>query len=79
MSDIHYIKSPKIRIILQFFTIFILVVYSGVSINDIRINSFNYFLSYQLISILFTVFCILVLINGSNFIYCVDIFWQLYQ
>jgi|688.fasta_scaffold220101_1 UDP-N-acetylmuramyl pentapeptide phosphotransferase/UDP-N-acetylglucosamine-1-phosphate transferase len=68
LSDIHYIKSPKIRIILQFFTIFILVVYSGVSINDIRINSFNHFLSYQLISILFTVFCILVLINGSNFI-----------
>jgi len=68
LSDIHFLNSAKIRIILQFFVILILVLYSGVNITDIRIISFNYFLNYKLISIFFTIFCILILINGSNFI-----------
>jgi UDP-N-acetylmuramyl pentapeptide phosphotransferase/UDP-N-acetylglucosamine-1-phosphate transferase len=67
-ADIRLINSAKIRIIFQFFIILTLVLYSGVNINDIRITSFNYFLNYKLISILFTIFCILILINGSNFI-----------
>lgn len=68
LSDAHFITSAKTRFFFQIFIIFALVLYSGIGIRDIRIPSLNYLLNYQLISIIFTVFCILVLINGSNFI-----------
>jgi UDP-N-acetylmuramyl pentapeptide phosphotransferase/UDP-N-acetylglucosamine-1-phosphate transferase len=68
LSDAHFITSAKIRIFFQIFIILALVLYSGIEIRDIRIPSLDYLLNYQPISIIFTVFCILVLINGSNFI-----------
>lgn len=68
LSDVHFITSAKIRIFFQIFIVLALVLYSGIGIRDIRLSSFNYLLNYQLISIIFTVFCILILINGSNFI-----------
>jgi UDP-N-acetylmuramyl pentapeptide phosphotransferase/UDP-N-acetylglucosamine-1-phosphate transferase len=68
LSDAHFITSAKIRICFQILIILALVLYSGIGIKDIRISSLDYLLNYQFISILFTVFCILVLINGSNFI-----------
>ena len=68
LSDAHLITSAKIRIFFQIFIILALVLYSGIAIRDIRIASLDYLLNYKLISIIFTVFCILVLINGSNFI-----------
>jgi UDP-N-acetylmuramyl pentapeptide phosphotransferase/UDP-N-acetylglucosamine-1-phosphate transferase len=68
LSDIHLINSAKTRIIFQFFVIFILVLYSGILIKNIRIPIFDYFLSYKSVSIIFTIFCLLILINGSNFI-----------
>jgi len=68
LSDAHFITSVKIRISFQIFIILALVLYAGIGIKDIRISSLDYLLNYQFISILFTVFCILVLINGSNFI-----------
>jgi len=68
LSDAHFITSAKIRISFQIVIILALVLYSGIEIRDIRIPSLDYLLNYQPISIIFTVFCILVLINGSNFI-----------
>jgi UDP-N-acetylmuramyl pentapeptide phosphotransferase/UDP-N-acetylglucosamine-1-phosphate transferase len=68
LSDSHIINSAKIRFFFQILIILALVLHSGISIKDIRIPSLNFFLNYQFISIIFTVFCILVLINGSNFI-----------
>jgi UDP-N-acetylmuramyl pentapeptide phosphotransferase/UDP-N-acetylglucosamine-1-phosphate transferase len=68
LSDAHFITSAKIRISFQIFIILALVLYSGIEIRDIRIPILDYLLNYQPISIIFTVFCILVLINGSNFI-----------
>jgi UDP-N-acetylmuramyl pentapeptide phosphotransferase/UDP-N-acetylglucosamine-1-phosphate transferase len=68
LSDAHFITSAKIRISFQTFIILALVLYSGIEIRDIRIPILDYLLNYQPISIIFTVFCILVLINGSNFI-----------
>ena len=68
LSDIHFLNSAKIRIIFQSLIIFLLVFYTEVSIKDIRIPIFDYLLSYKLVSMIFTTFCILTLINGSNFI-----------
>ena len=68
LSDVHFITSAKIRIFFQIFIILALVLYSEIGIRDIRLPSLDYLLNYQFISIIFTVFCILILINGSNFI-----------
>jgi UDP-N-acetylmuramyl pentapeptide phosphotransferase/UDP-N-acetylglucosamine-1-phosphate transferase len=68
LSDFHFVTSVKIRIVSQFFIILFLVIYSENTINDIRIPIFNFLLDYQMVSIIFTTFCILILINGSNFI-----------
>jgi UDP-N-acetylmuramyl pentapeptide phosphotransferase/UDP-N-acetylglucosamine-1-phosphate transferase len=68
LSDSHLINSVKIRFFFQILVILALVLHSGISIKDIRIPSLNFFLNYQFISIIFTVFCFLILINGSNFI-----------
>jgi UDP-N-acetylmuramyl pentapeptide phosphotransferase/UDP-N-acetylglucosamine-1-phosphate transferase len=68
LSDVHIVNSAKIRIFFQFSVIITLVIYSGIRIEDIHIPSLNFFLNYKLISIIFTTFCILILINGSNFI-----------
>ena len=60
LSDINKFNSPKFRIISQFFIVlFFLLLNKNLIISDLRID---------LISIFFTIFCMLILINGSNFL-----------
>ena len=69
LSDINKLNSPKIRIIFQFFTVlFLLLLNDSLTISDLRIDFFNNILETQFVSILFTIFCILILINGTNFL-----------
>ena len=67
-SDTNKISSPLIRILSQFIISFLFVILSSSNIFDLRVDILNYFLEIKIISILFTVFCILILINGSNFL-----------
>ena len=68
-SDINKFNSPKLRIIAQFFIILIyLLLNKNLAIDDLRIDFFNSYLEIEFISIFFTIFCILILINGSNFL-----------
>ncbi len=67
-SDLKFLDSPKIRLFLQTLILIIYIFIFDVSISSIRIDLFDNLLKYKFISILFTVFCFLVLINGSNFI-----------
>ena len=67
-SDSNKISSPKIRLFLQIILLLSFVLLIDLRINDIRVNFLNKLLNINLISIIFTIFCILVLINGSNFI-----------
>jgi len=67
-SDSNKISSPLIRIFSQFIISFLFVILSSSNIFDLRVDILNYFLEIKIISILFTVFCILILINGSNFL-----------
>jgi UDP-N-acetylmuramyl pentapeptide phosphotransferase/UDP-N-acetylglucosamine-1-phosphate transferase len=67
-SDSNKVSSPAIRIILQL-TIFIsFVTIMNLNLTDLRIDFFNKLLSIKIVSIIFTTFCILVLVNGSNFL-----------
>jgi len=67
-SDINKIPSPKVRIFLQILSILLFVIFSDLRITDLRVDLFNELLDINYISIIFTVFCLLILLNGSNFL-----------
>ena len=68
LSDTNRVSSPRTRILFQLIISFGFVVLTDLTIEDLRIEIFNHYLSFNSISILFTIFCILILINGSNFL-----------
>ena len=68
LSDTKYLKSAKKRFLLQILTIFLFVVYYDLSISNIRVFFIDFFLEYKLFSYIFVSFCLLIVVNGSNFI-----------
>ena len=68
MLVIKFVSFTKKRLILQIFTVLIFVHVFNLMIFNTRVNQIDYLLSYDLISYTFACFCILILINGSNFI-----------
>ena len=68
LSDINYLVSPIKRILFQVFFIFLFIYINDVYIESIRLVIVDQFLENILFKIFFTSFCILVLLNGSNFI-----------
>ena len=68
LSDINYLTSPLKRILLQIVIIFILIFLSKNLISSVRIPFFDNLLENIYFNYFFTIFCLLVLINGSNFI-----------
>ena len=67
-SDIKFLSSPKYRFFFQSLVIFIFVYFSNLQIYPTRILFLDLILENIWISYFFTVFCILIAINGSNFI-----------
>ena len=68
-SDLQKLKSPLVRLILQFFVILIFLILSKDFVIQIRISYFDYLLeNFTVFKLLFTLFCLLILINGTNFI-----------
>ena len=68
LSDIKIINSAKLRIILQFIVIFSLIISFDLKILSTRIDLFDKLLETNFINYLFVSFCILIIVNGSNFI-----------
>ena len=68
LSDLNYLKSPLKRFILQISIIFVLILLSKNYITSIRIPFFDSLLTFSFFKYFFVTFCLLVLINGSNFI-----------
>ncbi len=69
LSDLQKLKSPLIRLFLQFITILIILILNKDFDIQIRASYIDYLLqNYIFLKILFTLFCLLILINGSNFI-----------
>ena len=68
LSDIKYLKSAKKRFLLQILTIFLFVVYYDLSISNVRVFFIDFFLEYKFFSYIFVSFCLLIVVNGSNFI-----------
>ena len=68
LSDLETIKSPSSRIILQIIIILTYLIVSKNLVPYTRIEFIDIFFENYYIKLFFTLFCILVLINGSNFI-----------
>ena len=68
LSDIKIFNSPIKRLFFQIFVILTCISFSEIEIVSTRIDFIDYLLMNKMINVLFTTFCILIVINGSNFI-----------
>ena len=68
LSDINYLKSPFKRILFQLFFIFLFIYINEIYVETIRLDIIDQLFQNIIFKIIFTSFCLLVLINGSNFI-----------
>jgi UDP-N-acetylmuramyl pentapeptide phosphotransferase/UDP-N-acetylglucosamine-1-phosphate transferase len=66
-SDLFLINSALKKFFIQLIIIFLFLYFSGVRITDTRIIFIDYLLKYKLFAFLFIAICLLVLINGTNF------------
>ena len=67
-SDLNVLKSPNLRFLIQFVVVLSFVFYSENFIQSVRLEFLDKLFENYIIKLLFTSFCILILINGSNFI-----------
>jgi len=67
-SDLNFFKSINLRFYLQLISIVIFIHFSDLYIQSIRIEFVDNLLNNYIFKIFFTTFCILILINGSNFL-----------
>ena len=67
-SDTNLLKSPNLRFYLQIIVVILLIIFSDIFIQSIRIDFFDSFLENFIFKLFFTTFCILILINGTNFL-----------
>ena len=68
LSDLKRLNSPIVRFLLQLFLIIACLYSSNITLTVTKIIFLDYLLTSYLFSIIFTSFCILIIINGSNFI-----------
>ena len=68
LSDLDILHSPFFRIIFQIIIIVVYLFLFDNFVSSIRIDFFDNLLNIFFIKLIFTSFCILVLINGTNFI-----------
>lgn len=67
-SDLKYIKSAFIRFLFQILIVLSFVVFNKLFILNTNIYLLDRFLDNELVNYFFVTFCILIIINGSNFL-----------
>ena len=68
VSDTNFLSSPKLRFLIQFLLIISFVLFLDVKIAKTNLFFLDILLNNIYFQYFFSVFCLLVLINGSNFI-----------
>ena len=68
LSDTNFLDKPKLRLLLQFIILTIFVLGLKLEVFPTRIDIIDNNLQNTYFSYFFTIFCLLILINGSNFI-----------
>ena len=67
ISDLKLIKSANRRLIIQTLIVLSFILLSNLQITNTRIYFLDDLLSVKYVNHLFVIFCVLILINGSNF------------
>jgi len=67
-SDLLIIKKTSYRIVIQSILIISYIILSNIFVQKTNLQIFDIFLKNKFFSIFFTFICLLILINGSNFI-----------
>ena len=67
-SDLLVIENPLKKFFVQFFIVLTFLLLLNISILSTKIFFIDYFIENKLFALLFTAFCLLILINGSNFL-----------
>ena len=67
-SDLKILSLPSRRLFYQFILIILFVYFSGINVISTRVTFIDYALQNYYISIFFTTFCLIILVNGTNFI-----------
>jgi len=67
LSDLFVITNPLKKFFFQVLIIIIFLIFLKINISSTKVFFIDYLLKNKFFSILFTCFCLLILINGSNF------------
>ena len=67
-SDLKYINKPKIRFLFQFIIVLLFLTLEKMHLINTKIFLLDFLLENYIFSILFTSFCFLIIINGTNFL-----------
>ena len=67
ISDLKFIQSAKKRLIFQLTIVLIFIISNDIQIINTRVDLLDNLISYKYINYLFVCFCVLIVINGSNF------------
>ena len=67
-SDLKILSLPSRRLFYQFILIILFVYFSGIETISTRVVFIDHALQNYYISIFFTTFCLIILVNGTNFI-----------
>ena len=68
ISDLKIIKSSSLRFLFQLIIIISYVYFVDLQIHDTRVQIIDRFLNNYYFNLFFVTFCILIVVNGSNFI-----------
>ena len=67
-SDLNTLSSTKLRFLIQLLIVGIFVYILDISITSTKIPFLDFFLTNRVFSVIFTIFCLLIVVNGTNFI-----------
>ena len=67
-SDLLVIHNPLKKIIIQFVIIFLFIIFTDLRISSTKIVFIDLLIKNNFFSLIFVTFCLLILINGSNFL-----------
>ena len=67
LSDLKKLNSPALRLLLQFLTIILFLYFQNLNLAETRIMILDSLLRNTYFNLFFTTFCILIIINGTNF------------
>ena len=67
-SDLKIFDSPKIRLFLQISILFIFISLTGLTLENTKIIIIDKIINLEIYNYCFVLFCMLILVNGTNFI-----------